>query len=526
MKPWTPAWYTPPKTDADCLADPWWRLCNLYRVVDEDGVARQFVPNVVQVNYYWHQWYLNLILKSRQHGFTTFLCLVALDKCIFRKNYHAHLLAHTREDSEKIFEEKIRWPLEQLIEEHPEMTVIAESEEENARVLRFPDDSVFSCGTSMRGGTLQWLHVSEHGKICAKFPDKAKEIRSGSLNTVHPGQNIVIESTAEGRQGDFYDFSERAKKQAAGKTKLSKLDFKFHFYPWWKDPKNVLDPRGVTITDGYRKYLRDLQKREGVRLTPGQKAWYVKKAEVQKDLMYREHPSTPQEAFQGATEGAIYGSIMILLRKQGRIVPEIPFDTRVPVDTTWDLGKNNMNAIWLHQYIRAEGVHRWLWFLYSHKEDGRVSNSLGANGPADWVNALDELRGEFRFKWGRHYLPHDVEVSDWSQAKGVTRRDVLEGLGMTNVVTVERVPELQAGIAVTKQILSTSVFSERGCADGITFLENYRFDWDERVGAYKDQPAKGPPSDAADAMRQLAQEWFPEETYKRRKKRNRNWRTA
>lgn len=50
----------------------------------------------------------------------------------------------------------------------------------------------------MRSGTLNYLHISEYGKICAKFPDKAREIRTGALNTIQAGQIAWIESTAEG----------------------------------------------------------------------------------------------------------------------------------------------------------------------------------------------------------------------------------------------------------------------------------------------------------------------------------------
>jgi hypothetical protein len=53
--------------------------------------------------------------------------------------------------------------------------------------------------------------VSEYGKICAKAPDKAKEIKSGTLNTIAPRQLVFIESTAEGRAGDFYDKTQQAR---------------------------------------------------------------------------------------------------------------------------------------------------------------------------------------------------------------------------------------------------------------------------------------------------------------------------
>lgn len=54
-------------------------------------------------------------------------------------------------------------------------------------------------GTSMRSSTLQLLHISEFGKIYAKFPDKTREIITESLNALAPGQYVFIESTAEGK---------------------------------------------------------------------------------------------------------------------------------------------------------------------------------------------------------------------------------------------------------------------------------------------------------------------------------------
>ena len=87
----------------------------------------------------------------------------------------------------------------------------------------------------MRSSTLTNLHISEHGKICAKDPERAKEIKTGSLNTVHVGQKITIESTAEGREGDFYTFCRKAESIKDSGRKLSAVDFKFHFFPWYQN---------------------------------------------------------------------------------------------------------------------------------------------------------------------------------------------------------------------------------------------------------------------------------------------------
>ena len=500
-----------PEDFESLFLDQYWRLNHLYKIVTEKGQVLQYVMNDVQDELYWELWYLTMVLKSRQHGMTTAMCLYALDTCLFNANFHAHIIAHTREDSERIFDEKIKFPYEHL---DGDLGAEFEADKDSTRMLKFENGSVISCGQSMRSGTLQFLHISEWGKICAKYPDKAREIRTGSLNTVHAGQMIVGESTAEGREGDFYDYCQEAMRARDEKRALSKLDFKFFFAGWYKDARNVLDPRTVSVDDEHRKYFKDLAAADGIRLTPGQKAWHVTKHRQQKDLMYREHPSSPDEAFQASVEGSYYGKLIIKARKQGRIAENIPFDPAFPVETTWDLGKNDENAIWWHQWIPAYGIHRWLYYYENVSE-----------GLAHYVNKLLDVRDEYGFVYGKHYLPHDIDVSDLSQAKGVTRRDKLHDLHMRNIVVVERVPNIMDGIEAVRQIIPVSQFSRRYCEKGIIRLENYSKEWDEKTGSFKDRPRHNKASNGADAFRQLCQEFVPDVAYKQRKKpRKPGWR--
>ena len=71
---------------------------------------------------------------------------------------------------------------------------------DRAGELAFSNGSSYRVSTGFRSGTYQRLLISEFGKICAKSPDVAKEIVTGSLNTVSADQIIAIESTAEGRE--------------------------------------------------------------------------------------------------------------------------------------------------------------------------------------------------------------------------------------------------------------------------------------------------------------------------------------
>ena len=127
---------------------------------------------------------------------------------------------------------------------------------DNTRELFLSNDSSIRVGTSLRGGTLNYLHVSEFGKICAEHPDRAQEVITGSLQTLAPGQMAFIESTAEGAEGAFYDMCQAARDKALSGAKLSMLDWKFHFSSWMEDAAYTIDPEGVPIPQGRSFLLR------------------------------------------------------------------------------------------------------------------------------------------------------------------------------------------------------------------------------------------------------------------------------
>ena len=183
-----------------------WRINNLYKIKDKEGRVVQFVMNDQQEDLYDNHWYMNIVLKARQLGFTTFIDLYILDTCIFNKNIDAGIIAHHLDDAKTIFDDKIKFPYDNL-PEHVRQTVTATTDRANE--IGFSNGSKIRVGTSFRSGTLQILHVSEYGKIAAKRPDNAKEIKTGAFEAVAAGQKIFVESTAEGREGEFYDLCVR-----------------------------------------------------------------------------------------------------------------------------------------------------------------------------------------------------------------------------------------------------------------------------------------------------------------------------
>src|SRR5690606_6715991 len=216
---------------------------------------------------------------------------------------------------------------------------------------------VFRVGTSLRSGTLQLLHITEFAKICVENPKKANEITSGAINTLEAGQFCCIESTARGREGAFYDMCKTAMDKHMAGEELTPLDWKFWFFSWFDHPDYVLNSKNVLITKEQSGYFDDLEKKLDIKLSPEQRAWYVKKAETQGDYMTREYPSTPEESFQSASEGLYFGTYMAKARTERRIC-HLPYDENAPTYASWDIGIGDSMVSWVFQVV-GHSIH-WI----------------------------------------------------------------------------------------------------------------------------------------------------------------------
>jgi hypothetical protein len=96
------------------LADPWWRLNNLYKIKDKQGNVITFKLNWAQKELYENMHYLNDILKARQLGMTTLIQIFMLDRCLFNDNQNAGVVAHNKEDAEAFFADKIKFAYDNL----------------------------------------------------------------------------------------------------------------------------------------------------------------------------------------------------------------------------------------------------------------------------------------------------------------------------------------------------------------------------------------------------------------------------
>jgi len=467
------------------LGDWRWRLNNLYWITDKDGRRVQFKTNWAQEQLFDDMHFMNVILKARQLGVTTFLQIFMLDACLFNSDTRAGVIAHNLNDARAIFQDKIKYPYDNLPDAIKDARPLIR---DSAFELALSNNSTMRVGTSMRSGTLNYLHVSELGKLAAKYPERAREVRTGALNTLQAGQVAFIESTAEGKEGDFYELCERARALERKGAKLTPLDFRFFFFPWHREPGYRLDPDGVVIPDHLTRYFNRLRDEFGIELDASQRAWYAKKHESQAEDMKREYPSTPDESFEASIQGSYYGPQMGRAEEEGRI-GHYPAIKGLPVHTAWDIGKRDSTAIWFWQ--RTPTGPRIVGY-YENSEESMLFY-------ADRCREMYRQHG-----WNRadavDYVPHDARVDEWGS--GRTRLEQMKEAGFNPRIPTEM--SVQDGINAVRTLLPLCTFDETHCGAGIMALKAYRKEWNDKRGIWSSTPFHNWASDGADAFRILA----------------------
>jgi len=466
------------------FSDRKWRLNNLYFITDKRANVSKFKLNAAQEKLLDELHYLNIILKARQLGFSTLILLMALDAALFNSNYSAGLVADTL-DNAKALLGRIKFAYERLPDTlRARIAISVDNKEE----IEFSNGSSVRVGTSLRSGTYNLLHVSEYGKICAKFPDKANEIKSGALNTIAPRQLVFIESTAEGRAGDFFEKATAAEKLRDAGIEPGEMDYKFHFFPWMDDPAYTSSV-DVPFSDEDQAYFVALANK-GIKLTQGQKNWYSAKRREQGADMFKEFPSTPDEAFKAVRDGAYWAKDLQKLR-QLKNIGKFGIVPGLPVHTAWDLGIHDYTSIWLFQVI--EGRTRFLHYMQDTNE-----------GLAYYFNYLDRWLNLRSGTWGTHLGPHDMENKQNSDTgEIITRTKIAAKLGWRFEI-VQRSPNKANSIENVRTKLPACEFDEDGTAKGLLVIENYTKEWDDRMGVWRDRPRHDENSHGADALQTWA----------------------
>lgn len=449
----TPEGY--PETEEElqkCLETPGFIFRNLHSIKPKKGGVVKFRPNAVQLLLYRAFWWINEILKSRQHGVSTFWMLYFAGRIWIEKDKVAAVI-DLKEDAAKKKLGMVKTSYDNLDNPaiHSEswemvgpngekrtihMWEIGAMIKKSVKVIKgadapFPQEIVYSNGSSfyaavsLRGGTLQYGLFTEFGKISHKFPEKAAEVVEGAQNAMHEGSIGVFEFTMEGGEsGLAYQKIDQAMKNPRENENLTRLQAKFHFFGWYMDPENSLDETETRMTmarlaesdyvdtrngrwnwkeyfygDGAKKVGVIQRLKEGHETDPvlypvkdlsyPQIAWYVNKRITQGWAMLKEHPTFAEEAFQAPIKGAIYAEGILRAEVEDRVIDFNPSQGRI-VHTTWDIGSSKNTVVWYWQKVGRD------WDCIDCDSDFEGT----------WLERALMMKNK-GYAYGTHALPHD-----------------------------------------------------------------------------------------------------------------------
>lgn len=268
------------------LQDPKFFIERLLFIIDKQRRQIPFKFNPPQEIYYANRTNNDLILKSRKEGFSSLIEAMFLHACIYGKNENCVTMAHTWDDT-VIHMDRVKFYLETMGLKDVRMSI--ELDKENQRELFFPKtNSRYWIGTAGsagfgRGRDITRLHLSE----VAHYADQG--VLTGVMEACVPNAYKVLETTANGVGEAFYNL------WMGAEDPLNNSPWKQHFFSWFQDPTNRLEPPETYV----KLSTAEERMQKQYNLDIGQVLWYRQKRSemADKEKMPQEHPSSAQEAF-------------------------------------------------------------------------------------------------------------------------------------------------------------------------------------------------------------------------------------
>lgn len=242
-----------------------------------------------------------LVLKGRQQGASTYIGGRFYGEASLNRGRNVFILTHEQDATDNLFKMVDRF--------HTNNPIAPETGAANAKELSFPGlDSGYTVGTagSRAVGRSKTIHCF-HGSEVAFWPN-AKGHFAGVVQAVPdlPGTEVILESTANGMSGEFFERWQRAEAGVG--------DYIAIFVPWfWQDEYSRDTPADWSPTE------EELTYQEAHGLTDGQMVWRrAKIAELGDPLLFmQEYPATASEAFQTTgIESYIPAALVLAARKK------------------------------------------------------------------------------------------------------------------------------------------------------------------------------------------------------------------
>jgi hypothetical protein len=326
--------------------------------------TQRYVHDRLEAQRAKHGWVRALVLKGRQMGLSTYINARFYHRTSRNPGISTFILSHEGNTTNKLFDMVRRF------HEFSDPALRPSIGKDNPRQMTFDKlGSDYAAGTAGneqvgRGGTAQLFHGSE-----AAYWEKALEIQDGALKSIAllPGTEIILESTANGPVGLFFDKSMQALKGVG--------DYELIFVPWMWDanyerdhaPEFTPTEEEEAFAAAYfakpfpydtapitrRQILRKLawRRAEIVDLSTGDNA------DSGRAKFRTIYPSNPVEAFQSTGVGLFRSDAIVMARKSplsDEVSPRV-----AGVDPAGDSDNSDRTVISIRQGRRWEKVAKW-----------------------------------------------------------------------------------------------------------------------------------------------------------------------
>ncbi len=473
----------------DDLANPLWRLRNLYHIKRaDDGRIIRFEPRPEQQRVYdmlFKQGVKRLIiLKARRLGMSTALDVLLTDQMLWNAGTQCSLVDQTAADAERKLATIAKIALDNL---PPVALQCIEKVRDSGSILEVSvageAASSFFAGLRARGGTNNWLHLSEWGVIQADDPKRSEEILTGAIPSAEHGR-IIVETTWKGGRGGHLWEIVKAALETPEEAKTEK-DWRVLFFPWWKDQTYRVEGNVGTVSPAIAQYLDGMEETTGHKFSPQQRLWYDRQARDLGLFIFREFPTTLDECFKSPVEGAIYAGELDKLRASGAI-SAFKYDNSSVVHTAWDLGSPVNTVVWYFQVIKGNEIR---------VIDCDMDLDLT---PVQRVAHM-QAKG---YPLGNHYLPHDAAAT---RTSGKADAQVYTEAGLASVRVLPRTHDIWVGVNACLQMFPRFSFRLPACERGLDALANYAYKRSSATGIVVNEPVHNWASHPADALRMIAE---------------------
>lgn len=161
--------------------------------------------------------------------------------------------------------------------------------------------------------------------------------------------------------------------------------------------------------------------------------------------------------------GTIYEHEFRRIREEGRIT-SVPYDSALPVHTTWDIGMDDDTSIWFFQ-ITPGGQWRWIDFYANNRQQAE-----------HYFNFLHTKP----YRYGHHIAPHDAFHRTIHSQESFIRRARNHNVHFTRATNAS----VQDGINASRNVLDKSVFDAKKTFEGVECLKGYRRRLSNRVDQF------------------------------------------